>query len=62
MHISTAGNHRHDSRYAQFCAFLDRPFHAVEFEDGKQESDVGCGCGSHFFAQFELDSALVDAL
>src|SRR5450755_249501 len=58
MGVCAAGVHGHDSRYALFRTFLDRPFHAIELEDGKQESDIGDRCHWHFFPKFELNPAV----
>ena len=60
MRVGAAGDHGNDSRDAEFGAFFDRPFHAVEFEDGEQESDVGRRQLGEFFAEFELDPAVGD--
>jgi hypothetical protein len=60
MRVCAAGDHGHDSGYAQFRAFLDRPFHAIELEDGKQESDIGDRCHWHFFPKFELNPAVLN--
>jgi hypothetical protein len=61
MRVGTARDHRHNSGYSEFCTFLDRPFHAFEFEDGEQESEVERMSPGHFLAQFELDPAFGDA-
>ena len=37
MRVGTASDHRHNSGDSQFSAFLDRPFHAIELEDGEQQ-------------------------
>ena len=60
MRIRAAGDERHDSRCAKLRAFLDRPLHAVELEDGKEKSDGrSFGCG-HIFPQVELNPALLN--
>ena len=61
VRVGAAGDHGHDSRNSQLRAFLDRPLHAVELEDGEQERDVGTASGRNFFAEFKLDPAILDA-
>ena len=41
--IRSARNDRNNSRDAQLRAFLDGPFHTIEFEDGEGQGDVGGG-------------------
>ncbi len=60
MRVGTVGDHRDDAGDAEFRAFFDRPFHAIEFEDGEQESEVRCRCGGDFVAEFEFDAAVGD--
>ena len=61
VRVGAAGDYGHDSRDSQFGAFLDRPFHAVELENGEQESDAGYGDHRNFFPEFELNSGVLDA-
>ena len=61
VRIGAASNDRDNAGDTQFGAFLDRPLHAIEFEDGEQQRDVGDGGCGNFFPQFELDSALLDS-
>jgi hypothetical protein len=49
--IGSAGKQRNDFDYSQFGAFLDRPFHAVEFENGEEESDLERQDLREFFTQ-----------
>ena len=58
--VGATGDYGNDSRDSQFGAFLDRPFHAVELEDGEQEGDGGYGGDVHFFPEFEFDSAILE--
>ena len=61
MCVRAARDHGHDSRDAQLSAFLDRPFHAIKFENGKEQRKVGGRGGSDFLSEFEIDSAFPDA-
>src|SRR5262249_42079632 len=61
MRVSAAGNHGDNPEDAKLSAFLDRPFHAVEFEDRKKEDDVRCVCNWDFLAEFKVDAAAGDA-
>src|ERR1700727_2218638 len=60
VHVRPAGDDRDDLRDAEFSAFFDGPFHAVELENSEQECDGWRGRGEDFFAQFELDPAVVN--
>src|SRR4029077_13736371 len=40
MSIRPPGDYRDDASDPDFRAFLDRPFHAVEFEDGESQRDL----------------------
>ena len=61
MLIGAPRNCWHDSRNAQLCAFLNRPFHAVKLENGKKKCDVGVRHTDNFLAQFELNAIGRDA-
>ena len=60
MSIGSAGKHRNDFDDSEFGAFFDRPFHAVEFENGEEESDLDRRDLREFFTQVELHPVFVD--
>src|ERR1700674_5406946 len=43
MSIRPPGDYRDDASDPDFRAFLDRPIHAVEFEDGQRQRDLRGG-------------------
>ena len=45
----------------QLHTLLDCPFHAIEFENGKQQSEPGHGDGGNDLAQFKFDPAVGNA-
>jgi hypothetical protein len=54
--IGAARDDGDDPRDPEFRAFLDRPLHAVEFEDGEKQGDLEQGGSCDFFSQVKLDS------
>jgi hypothetical protein len=54
MRIGSSRNHRNDPRHSNLGAFFDRPFHAVEFENGEDKRQLGGGLPGHFLAEREL--------
>jgi hypothetical protein len=60
VRIGAAGDYWNDLCNAEFCAFFDRPFHTIEFEDGKEQREI-CGRGSgDFFGEVEFDTMFSD--
>src|SRR5438105_13721572 len=55
MRIGSAGDNGHDSRNPQLRAFLDGPFHAVEFEDCQSQHNLGGGGSGQFLAEVEFN-------
>jgi hypothetical protein len=51
MRIRPPRNHRNNPRHPNLGAFFNRPLHAIEFEDGKNQSKIGAGPQSHFISQ-----------
>src|ERR1019366_10027824 len=54
-------NYGNDRGDVQFRALLDRPLHAIEFEDGQQQGDGHGLAGRDFFAQGELHALVLYA-
>src|ERR1019366_354015 len=61
MLFSAPRNHGDDRGDVQFRALLDRPLHAIEFEDGEQQGDGNSLAGRDFFTQGELHSLVLHA-
>src|SRR5262245_30074589 len=62
MLLRPIGNNRNNPRHSHFGGFLQRPLHALEAEDRKQQSyfDGQIGNGK-LFGQLELDTLVGDA-
>ena len=60
MRVRATRDYGHDLGHTQFRAFLDRPFQAVEFEDGQEQRDIERGRSGYFLSQFELHPAFPD--
>jgi hypothetical protein len=56
MSFSAPRNQGNNLRDPQFGALLDRPFHAIELEDGQQQRDIGGRRGLYLFPKFEFDA------
>ena len=59
MRVGSPGDHRDHALHAQLRALLNRPFHAIEFEDRQHQGDL-CWRGfcRNFFAEIELDASV----
>jgi hypothetical protein len=61
MRVRAAGNHGDYSGHPEFRAFLNRPFHAIELEDGENEGYAGLrSCGNNL-AELKLHPVTGDA-
>jgi hypothetical protein len=56
MSLSPSRNYWNDARRSQFRAFFDRPLHAIELEDRKNERDLNSNRTGNLGAKFEFNS------
>src|SRR5271165_3413540 len=61
MLVGSPRDHRDDPSYTQFRAFLDRPLHAIELEDGQQQCDVDWRCGGNCFPELKLHAGVCNS-
>ncbi len=61
MLLGAARDDRDDSCDVQLGTFFDCPLHAIELEDGQQQSDRHSVVGGDFFAERELHTIIADA-
>ena len=61
MLLAAARDDGNDARGSELGDFLDGPLHAIEFEDGEQESDGERGIGFDFGDEVEADRVAGDA-
>jgi len=61
MDIGALCDQRNDTGDSEFCAFFDCPFHAVKFEDGKENRELDiAGVTNDFFSQIEFNAVVCD--
>src|SRR5437763_7621618 len=60
MAVGAASDNRYDLGYAQFGAFFDGPFHAIEFEDRKCKPHLRRWKGRLFFTKQKFDALVTD--
>src|SRR5258708_32825473 len=57
MGVRASRNYRHYPRDAKLGTFFNRPLHAIELEDSKDQCEFHHGRGGDFFSQFKFDAA-----
>ena len=60
MGTGAPSDERDDTGNSQFGALLDRPLHAIEFEDGECYRNLKHCSSRKFLCEFELYAAVVD--
>src|SRR4029077_11502849 len=61
MGFGALSDHGNDSTRAQFHTLLDGPLHAVKFENGEQDGQLGGRSGRNNCAELKLDPVIGDA-
>ena len=60
MSIRSSRDDGYDLCDSEFCRFLDRPLHAIEFEDRYHHRKIERWPSGHRFAQLKLHAAVID--
>ena len=60
MSVSPLRNDRNNARHSDLSTLLDRPFHAIELEDGKNQRQIGGGPRRHFFPKRKFNAIVRD--
>jgi hypothetical protein len=60
MLLGPLGDHRNNLRDSQLSAFFNCPLHAIEFEDGKNQGDVGGRYSIELLAKLKFNAIVSD--
>src|ERR1700733_11069345 len=60
MRFRTPRDYRNNAGHPQFCALFNRPLHAIELEDGKQNGHRGNGALRNSIAERELNAIIIN--
>ena len=56
MSVGPLCDNRNDARDSDFSTFLNRPFHAIELEDSKSQSQSGGSSSCYFFPKSKFNA------